>query len=48
MKWTYNSCKEVALKYSRKVDFKKNSGVAYDTVIKRKIINDICSHMINK
>jgi hypothetical protein len=45
-KWTFDNLKNEALKYSRKIDFKKNSGVAYDTAIKKHIINDICFHMI--
>jgi predicted GIY-YIG superfamily endonuclease len=44
-KWDYENLKKEALKYNRKIDFKKNSQVAYDTAIKRKIIDKICSHM---
>ena len=44
-KWTLERLQSEALLYNRKVDFKKGSPIAYDTAIKRKLINDICKHM---
>ena len=44
-KWTYEKCKEEALKYKRKVDFQKNSGSAYQKCISNGWLDDLCSHM---
>lgn len=43
--WTFDACKNEALKYLTKKDFASNSSVAYSTSIKNKWINDICKHM---
>jgi len=39
--------KGIALKYKTKVEFQKKDSSAYNTAIKRGIINNICSHMLN-
>jgi len=44
--WTKENCKNEALKYKTKKDFKKISGSAYSICIKNKWIDDVCSHMI--
>jgi len=44
--WNYETCEKAALKYKTKTDFVKNDQVAYETAIKNKWIDDICSHMI--
>lgn len=46
--WTYNNCKEEALKFNYRNDFKKNSGSAYRISLKNKWLNEICEHMSNK
>ena len=45
-KWTKEMCKEEALKYNHKIDFKNNSKGAYPASLKNKWIDEICSHMI--
>ena len=42
--WTYERCKEEALKYKTKLEFKINSKAYYPS-IRKFWINDICSHM---
>ena len=44
--WTYDKCKEEALKYNTRTEFQKNSYNVYKKFVKYKYINDICSHMI--
>ncbi len=46
LKWTYDKCKEEALKYSSKNEFKKSRGSAYNSAYTNKWLDDICSHMI--
>ena len=43
--WTYERCKEEALKYKNRYDFNRNSMGAYNRAIKSKWLDDICSHM---
>ncbi len=43
--WTFEKCKEEALKYNKRVDFAKNSMYAYNKARKEKWLNIICSHM---
>lgn len=44
--WTYEACKEVALKFKTKKEFSKTYGGAYASAKKNKWLNDICGHMI--
>ena len=44
IKWTKEKCKEDALKYKSRSEFKKNS-LAYRAAIRNKWIDDICDHM---
>lgn len=44
--WTYEKCKEEALKYKDRSEFKIKSGTAYNKASKNNWINKICSHMI--
>lgn len=44
--WTFECCKEEALKYKDKTEFKKYSGSAYTIAYKNGWLNEICSHMI--
>lgn len=46
LKWTYDKCKEEALKYSTKIEFKSNCSSAYQVARINNWLNDICSHMI--
>ncbi len=46
IKWTYDNCKEEALKYKSKTDFKKYSSGCYTKAYQNNWLNDICSHMI--
>ncbi|MFA5586339.1 MAG: GIY-YIG nuclease family protein [Saccharofermentanales bacterium] len=43
--WTFEKCREEALKYKYKIDFIKNSNGAYSSALKHKWLDDICSHM---
>lgn len=43
--WTYDKCKEEALKYSTRMEFKQNSGSAYSQSVKNKWLNNLCAHM---
>jgi predicted GIY-YIG superfamily endonuclease len=45
MKWTYEKCKEVALKYNAKVEFRNKETSAYNKAYKNKWLDEICSHM---
>lgn len=45
-KWTYEMLSNEALKYNTRVDFKKGSPKAYDASRSRKILDNVCSHMI--
>lgn len=46
--WSYESCKQEALKYLSKREFSIKCGSAYQYALRNKILNDVCSHMINK
>lgn len=48
LKWTYEKCKEEALKYDTKLEFRKKSNSAYDACVRNKWIDDLCSHMTSK
>lgn len=43
--WTYDICKEEALKYQYRNDFQKNSLGAYDAARRNGWLDEICSHM---
>ena len=44
--WNIEKCKEEALKYTKKRDFKTKSAGAYNAARKLKILDEICEHMI--
>jgi predicted GIY-YIG superfamily endonuclease len=44
--WTFDKCKEEALKYMKKNDFAKQSSGAYYRAFKNKWLNEIRSHML--
>jgi len=44
--WTYEKCKEEALKYKYRTDFRKKSGGAFSSAIRNDWYNEICSHMV--
>ena len=46
--WTKEKCQEEALKYNSRSDFRKNSMSSYNKSIKKKWLDEICSHMIVK
>jgi predicted GIY-YIG superfamily endonuclease len=46
IKWTYEKCKEEALKYKYKSEFRKNCSRAYNISLKNKWIMEICAHML--
>lgn len=46
--WTFERCKEEALKYNTRVEFQKKSSSAYGTAYKNKWLNSICGHMTIK
>jgi len=43
--WTIEKCHEEALKFTSTKDFRINSSAAYAAALKKKCINEICSHM---
>lgn len=43
--WTYEKCKEIALKYENISEFRKTYSGAYSSAWKNGWLNDICSHM---
>ena len=43
--WTYDNCKNEALKYNYRNDFRTKSKSAYRISLKNKWINEICEHM---
>lgn len=45
LKWTKEALQVEALKYTRRIDFSRNSGGAYTTARNMKILNEICVHM---
>ena len=44
--WTYEKCKEEALKYKNRSSFQKNARGAYDKAMTKGWLEEICSHMI--
>lgn len=44
--WTFDRCKEEAIKYTTKIDFRNKSNVAYQTAKNKKFLDVICVHMI--
>ena len=46
LKWNKGKCREEALKYEYKSDFKKGNGSAYNSAYSNKWLDEICSHMI--
>lgn len=47
MKWTFEACKEEALKYKTRKEFASNSSGSYDACKKHKWLNIVCEHMFN-
>lgn len=45
VKWTFAKLQAEALKYKTRVEFQKNSPSAYQMAWRRKILNQICTHM---
>ena len=46
--WTKEKCQEEALKYKTRIDFFNGSSGVFNKCVKKKWLNDICSHMENK
>lgn len=46
LKWTYETCKEEALRYSSRSEYKKKSSGSYRSALKNGWNCEICSHMI--
>ncbi len=46
LKWSHDTVFKEALKYETKKEFEKISSGAYDYAKRHKILNDVCSHMI--
>jgi hypothetical protein len=46
--WSYEKCKEEALKYTTRNDFSNSIGGAYSSALKHGWIDEICSHMKRK
>jgi len=44
--WTYDKCKEEALKYLDRTSFSKNARGAFSSAYNHNWLNEICSHMI--
>ena len=43
--WTKERCKDIALKYNNRNEFRKHDASCYRTSLKNKWLDDICSHM---
>ena len=43
--WTFERCKEEALKYKTRTEFQKHSTVSYHKSLKNNWLDDICQHM---
>lgn len=48
LKWTKDKCKEEALKYNNKTEFRANSSTAFRVSHENGWIDEVCSHMIPK
>ena len=48
LKWNFKKCREEALKYNTRTDFKKGNGSAYKSAKRHGWFDKICSHMIIK
>lgn len=46
--WTKERCKEEALKYKTRIDFFNGNSGVFNKCVKKKWLNDICSHMNKK
>jgi hypothetical protein len=46
MKWNYEQCEAAAKKYSTKIDFKTNEDWAYQWLIRNKLLEQACAHMV--
>jgi hypothetical protein len=46
-KWTFEELQEEASKYKSRLEFQKNSRGAYQAAYERKILDPICSHMVD-
>ena len=46
LKWTKEKCQKEALKYKNRSEFMINNHSAYNSALKNKWMNEICSHMI--
>ena len=44
--WTFDACKNEALKYITKIEFRNQSSSAYQTAKRKNFLNEICAHMI--
>lgn len=47
VKWTDEELREVASKYSKKIDFKRGSYNQYWAALRRGLLGEICSHMVS-
>lgn len=47
-KWTKEKCRETALLYNTKTEFRKKCGGAYDACLHRGWLDECCSHMIEQ
>jgi hypothetical protein len=45
--WTYDAIKEEALKYKTRTEFKDCANGAYSRAAQIKVLDDVCSHMVN-
>lgn len=43
--WSFERCKDSALKYNTKMEWKNGDGGAYDYAYRQKWLSKICSHM---
>lgn len=46
LKWTYEKCKEEALKYTSRSGFQKKSRPAYVKAVRKNWLKSICNHMV--
>jgi len=48
LKWTFEKCQELALKYNTKKDFYKNERNCHEAARRQGYLNDICEHMSSR
>lgn len=46
--WTKERCREEALKYKNKKEYRNGNNGSYNAAYRKGWLNDVCSHMVKK